>query len=144
MLCIYCIIIFIGLFFSALYFYSHEMLIWRTPKLVFSLIEALRLAAEFQFLSLGKKIIITNNIPGAAWCSLFPNRQSLCIKAGSTIKKNASTPVTHISKETSEGPLHTSLHMPTHNLACDYLSSISAALVMSLCLKLANYIDVVS
>lgn len=39
--------------------YGHKMLIWRTPKLpvfmVFSLIEALHLAAEFEFSSLGKK-----------------------------------------------------------------------------------------
>lgn len=39
--------------------YGHKMLIWRTLKLpvfmVLSLIEALRLTAEFEFLSLGKK-----------------------------------------------------------------------------------------
>lgn len=47
------------------------------------------------------------------------------------LMKYVSTLVTYIQSRQSGGPLlHISLHMPTHNLACDYLSSISAAPLM--------------
>lgn len=80
--------------------------------MVFSLTEALHLAAEFEFLSLcKKKKIMINNNPGATWCSLFPNGRSLCIKAGSAHKKKCmDSGDTHFKGDVGGATSHVAAH----------------------------------